>query len=83
MNLLTRWPSTFKPVNKQNNLNVNYFKIPKKHRGRHAASAGLTIAANVAIATGPAVFCNKSYLLHYTVYKIFFSLRSQYFAKLP
>jgi len=29
-------------------------------------SAGLTIVANVAIATGPAVFCNKSYLLHYT-----------------
>ena len=27
---------------------------------------------------GPAVFCNKSYLLHY---KIVFSLRSQYFAK--
>jgi len=33
-------------------------------------SAGLTIVANVAIATGPAlggpaVFCNKSHLLHY------------------
>jgi len=28
-------------------------------------SAGLTIVANVAIATGPAVFCNKHYLLHY------------------
>ena len=28
-------------------------------------SAGLTIVANVAIATGPGVFCNKSYLLHY------------------
>ena len=34
-------------------------------------SAGLTIVVNVAIATGPAllggpaVFCNKSYLLHY------------------
>jgi len=27
-------------------------------------SAGLTIVANVAIATGPAVFCNKSYLVH-------------------
>jgi len=22
-------------VNKENNLNVNYFKIPKKHRGLH------------------------------------------------
>jgi len=45
-------------------------------------SAGLTIVANVAIATGPAVFCNKSYLLHY-IYKIVQSKksRSQYFAK--
>jgi len=32
--------------------------------GYNTSSAGLTIAANVAIATGPAVFCNKSYLLH-------------------
>jgi len=29
--------------------------------GYDTSSAGLTIAANVAIATGPAVFCNKSY----------------------
>jgi len=26
--------------------------------------AGLTIVANVAIATGPAVYCNKIYLLY-------------------
>jgi len=46
------------------------------------ASAGLTIVANVAVATGPAVFCNKSYLLHY-IYKFVQSKkpRSQYFAK--
>jgi len=29
------------------------------------SSAGLTIVANVAIATGPAVFYNKSYSLQY------------------
>jgi len=29
------------------------------------SSAGLTIVANVAIATGPAVFYTKFYLLHY------------------
>ena len=39
-------------------------------------SAGLTM---VAIATGPAVFCNN--LIYYTIYKIIFSLRSQYYAK--
>ena len=31
--LFTRWPSTFTLVNKLNSLNVNYSKIPKKHRG--------------------------------------------------
>jgi len=50
-------------------------------------SAGLTIVANVAVATGPAFFGapqssgSTSYLLHYTVYKIFFNLRNQYFVK--
>jgi len=43
------------------------FKRMVKH------SAGLTIVADVAIATGPAVVCNKSY---YIMYKIFVTLRS-------
>jgi len=33
VSILIRWPSTFKqPVNKLNNLNVNYLKISKKLR---------------------------------------------------
>jgi len=48
-------------------------------------SAGLTIVANAAIATGPALLgaprSSKINLIYYIVCKIFFSLRSQYFAK--
>ena len=47
---------------------------------------GLTIVANVAIATGPALLeaprSSVINLFYYIIYKIFFSLRSQYFAKL-
>jgi len=42
-------------------------------------SAGLTIVAKVAIATGPAVFAIN--LIYYIIYNIFFNLRNQYFAK--
>ena len=49
------------------------------------ASAGLTIIANVAIATGPALLggprSSAINLFYYIIYNIFFSLRSQYFAK--
>jgi len=48
-------------------------------------SAGLTIVANVAIATGPALFgAPRSSVInpiYYIIYKIGFSLRSQYFDK--
>jgi len=47
--------------------------------------AGLTIIANVAIATGPALLgtprSSVINLICYIIYKIFFSLRSQCFAK--
>jgi len=50
----------------------------------HMRSAGLTIVANVAIATGPARLgaprSSAAYLLYYIMYKIFFGLKSQYFA---
>jgi len=45
----------------------------------------ITIVANVAIATGPAVFgtprSSVINLIYDIIYKIIFSLRSQYFAK--
>ena len=48
-------------------------------------SAGLTIVANAAIATGPALLgalrSSVINLICYIIYTIFFSLRSQYFAK--
>ena len=51
---------------------------------RKPTSAGLTIVANVAIATGSALLgaprSSAIYLLYYIIYKIFFGLRSQYFA---
>jgi len=49
------------------------------------ASAGLTIVANVAIATGPAFLgtsrSSAINLIYYIVYKILFNLRNQYFTK--
>jgi len=49
------------------------------------SSAGLPIVANVAIATGPAPLgapqSSIINLLYYIICKIFFSPRSQYFAK--
>ena len=51
----------------------------------HVTSAGLTIVANVAIATGPrALGAPRSSvinLIYDIIYKIIFCLRSQYFAK--
>ena len=48
-------------------------------------SAGLTIVANVAIATGPALLgvprSSVINRIYYIICKIIFSLRSQYFAK--
>ena len=48
-------------------------------------SAGLTIAAKVTIATGPSLLetlrSSVITFMYYIIYKIFFSLRSQYFAK--
>ena len=48
-------------------------------------SAGLTIVASVAIATGPALLgaprSSVINLIYYIIYKIAFSLRSQYFDK--
>jgi len=48
-------------------------------------SAGLTIVANVAIATGTAFFgaprSSAINLIYYIIYKILFNLRNQYFAK--
>jgi len=50
-----------------------------------ALSAGLTIVANVAIATGPALlgapWSSVINLIYYNLCKIFFSQNSQYFAK--
>jgi len=34
-------------VNKQNNLNVNYFKIPKKHSGLHKMPSRATCGPRV------------------------------------
>ena len=42
-----------------------YLIVFRKYCKCSFSSAGLTIVANVAIATGPAIFCSKSYLLHY------------------
>jgi len=49
-------------------------------------SAGLAIVANVAVATGPALLggprSSVINLIYYIIHKIFFNLRSQYFANL-
>jgi len=49
------------------------------------SSAGLTIVANAAIATGPALLgaprSSVINLIYFIIHKIFFSLTSQYFAK--
>ena len=50
-----------------------------------AYSAGFTIVANVAIATGPAFLgaprSSATNLIYYIIYKIVFNLRNQHFAK--
>jgi len=67
---------------------VPHLPLPLRYRhskGLHEFSAGLTIVANVAIATGPALLgaprSSVINLIYYIIYRLFFSLRCQYFAK--
>ena len=61
------------------------FHVPFNAFAARVISAGVTIVANVAIATGTALLkaprSSVINLMYYIIYKNLFSLRSQYFAK--